>query len=603
MIKTLTRFTILLLMLCLALPMAVPAAQAADTLVVASTTAMSGEFMAGMWGNNTVDVDIRILLHDYPTVVWGLDEEAIINKMAVSRFTTRKTPDGDTEYIITLNNNLRFSDGSAITAKDYVFSLLLEASPLIRELGGSNVKPEYLLGADAYTSGEAAHFSGVRLLDNLRFSLTVSQAYLPYYYDLTFVHVLPYPAAVIAPGCEVKDDGQGAYVEGLTAEILQASLLDPVTGYVSHPGVTSGAYKLVAFDPAAKTAEFEANPYFLGNRDKKKPAIKRLLVREIKNDEIAIALEGGEVQLVNKISAADIIDAVRALPADQVKTQAYPRNGFGYLTFSVEGELLSSFNLRAAVTRMVNRELVAQSFLREYGMPVYAYYGGKGQWMPRDLGEGLKQFDKHPFDLAAAEALLVEDGWIKNSEGGEYDKAAGGLRHKAFGEELRPLVLKLALPPDNQAGEIALANLKEGLSQLGGEVEVTYLPMMELLRQYYRQDERVHDMLFLASNFGYVFDPYYSYQTEDAFQGTQNTSGLKDEELLALATTLRQTTPGDKAAFLTNWVAFQQRWTDLLPMLPLYSNTYYDGFAAGLTNYHPERHFSWADAILYAQFK
>lgn len=223
--------------------------------------------------------------------------------------------------------------------------------------------------------------------------------------------------------------------------------------------------------------------------------------------------------------------------------------------------------------------------------------------MPRDLGEGLKQFDKHPFDLAAAEALLVEDGWTQNSEGGDYDKAAGGLRHKAFGEEFKPLVLKMALPPDNQAGEIALANLKEGLSQLGGEVEVTYLPMMELLRQYYRQDERVHDMLFLASNFGYVFDPYYSYQTEDAFQGTQNTSGLKDEELLALATTLRQTTPGDKAAFLTNWVAFQQRWTDLLPMLPLYSNTYYDGFAAGLTNYHPERHFSWADAILYADYK
>ena len=132
----------------------------------------------------------------------------------MSQFDSRKNAAGDSEYTFTINNNLRFSDGSAVSAKDYVFSLLLEASPLIREIGGSNIKLEHLVGSNEYAEGKTPYFSGVRLLDHRRFSLTVSKDYIPYYYDLTFVHVLPYPARVLAPGCEVKDDGMGAYVEG-----------------------------------------------------------------------------------------------------------------------------------------------------------------------------------------------------------------------------------------------------------------------------------------------------------------------------------------------------------------------------------------------------
>lgn len=600
--KSLSRFTIFLLLFCLALPLGAPAAQPADTLVVASTTAISGEFMAGMWGNNTVDVDIRILLHDYPTVVWGLDEQAIINKTVVSQFDSRKNAAGDSEYTFTINNNLRFSDGSAVSAKDYVFSLLLEASPLIREIGGSNIKLEHLVGSNEYAEGKTPYFSGVRLLDNRRFSLTVSKDYIPYYYDLTFVHVLPYPARVLAPGCEVKDDGMGAYVEGMTAELLNKSLLDPVTGYVSHPSVVSGAYKLLSYDSQTRTAEFEANPYYSGNREGKKPSIKRLVMREIKNAEIPAALQNNEVQLVNKISAADTIDAVRALPRDMVRNVAYPRHGLAFLSFSVERELLSSLALRTAVTRMVNREAITREFLRGYGQPVYAYYG-MGQWMPQKMGAGLKAFDKHPYDLAQAKALLEQDGWILDSEGKAYDPQAGGLRHKKFGDQLRPLILRLGLTKENQAAEITLASLQDSLNQLGGRLEAEYLPMAELLRQFYRQDERVYDMLFLATNFGYVFDPYCTYHTDDVYHKIRNTSGLKDERLLALAKTMRETLPGSKEAFYNNWIAFQQHWTDVLPLLPIYSNTYYDGFSAKLSNYHPESHYSWADAIIYAKFE
>lgn len=601
--KKTTRLWALLLALFMVLPLAQASAQKADALVVASTTGMSGEFMSGMWGNNTTDIDIRILLHDYPTVVWGLDEKAAVNEMVIQNFDRQLDGKGNTVFTFTLKEGLRFSDGSAITAKDYVFSILLESSPLIRAMGGTNANRDYLMGSATYVSGETPYFSGVRLLDRNRFSLIVNQDYLPYFYDLTFGHVLPFPAAVIAPGCEVRDDGEGAYIKGeFTTQLLESTILDPATGYMSHPRVVSGAYKLVSYNKEARTAEFEANPFFLGNRERQKPAIKRLLVREIKNAEISSALQNGEVHLVNKISSADSIDAVRALPNNAVHNKAYPRTGFAYLSFSVERELTSSQLLRAAITQMVDREAITQNFLRGYGQAVYAYYG-LGQWMARQMGNGLKDFDKHPYDLAQAKNLLEQDGWTLNSDGTAYDPQVGGLRHKQIGDQIKPLNLRMGITNDNQAAELVIENLNASLGQLGGQLEVNYLSMSDLLRQYYRQDARTFDLLFLASNFGYVFDPYYSYHTGEDYQVILNTSGLLDGQLFALTKSLRETTPGDKRTFLNRWVAFQKHWTDVLPLLPLYSNTYYDGYNAKLTNYHPERYFSWADAILYAQFE
>lgn len=601
--KPSTRFVLFLLVLCLALPMTAAAEEPSDVFVVASTTGMSGEFMAGMWGNNTTDVDVRILLHDYPTTYISLDETVSINDMAVRRHAVSTDEAGNAVHTFMLRDDLLFSDGSRITAKDYVFTVLLESSPLIRELGGTNVGREHLVGAEAYTSGEAMAFAGVRLLGDLEFSLTIKKEFLPYFYELDYVTVQPYPVAVIAPGCRVADDGQGAYMDGgFTAELLQKTILDPETGYKTHPRVSSGAYRMVGCDRINRVAEFERNPYYIGNRDRKKPSIPRIRLREIKNDEVPSALVNGEVQLVNKISSADVIDAVREIPGDLVKNAAYPRNGLAYIHFSGERAITSSPTFRKALIRLLDRKAVIDQFLRNYGEEIYAYYG-MGQWMVKDMRAKLPELNKHPYDPEMAAELLDMDGWTLNSEGKAYDPQADSIRYKKFDEELVPLTLRMGLTPDNQAAETVLALFRENLQQAGGSLEIEYMSMPELLRQYYRQDEREYDLLFLATNFGYVFDPYPTYHTEDEFQGIRNRSGLRDEELMGLAKEMRQTEPGDKATFLERWFAFQQHWTEMLPLLPIYSNTYYDAFDARLTNYHPERYFSWADAILYVTLK
>ena len=97
--RMLTRFALYLLVLCLVLPLAAVASEQPDAFVVASTTGISGEFMSGMWGNNSVDVDARILLHDYPTTIVNLDESVVINSIAVKAHTVTRDGDDNVVYL------------------------------------------------------------------------------------------------------------------------------------------------------------------------------------------------------------------------------------------------------------------------------------------------------------------------------------------------------------------------------------------------------------------------------------------------------------------------------------------------------------------------
>ena len=50
-----------------------------------------------------------------------------------------------------------------------------------KEMGAGNTYGQRYVGYKAYGDGEAKEFEGVRLLDDMKFSVTIDAAYLPYY--------------------------------------------------------------------------------------------------------------------------------------------------------------------------------------------------------------------------------------------------------------------------------------------------------------------------------------------------------------------------------------------------------------------------------------
>ena len=53
---------------------------------------------------------------------------------------------------------------------------------------------------------------------------------------------------------------------------------------------------------------------------------------------------------------------------------------------------------------------------------------------------------------------------------------------------------------------------------------------------------------------------------------------------------------------MSKWVSFQERYNEILPTIPIYSNIYFDFWNTQLQNYSITSHVTWTQAILESYF-
>lgn len=589
----------MVLALMMTLPSAALAAEGGKPLVVASTTQMSGNFTTNMWGNNTSDVDMRLLLHGYPTVYENLDQQYEVNEVVLINLTTRDENDGGKTFSFKIKPGLRYNDGSPITAKDYVFSVLLSSSPYIEGLGGSPIVFDYIKGAQDYAQDPTKPFAGVRLLGDMSFSLTITPESFPHANEMIYALVQPYPYQVIVPGSDIKDDGQGAYVSGQwTLDVLMESMLNPETGYLSHPMVTSGPYSLVSYDPLTGRAEMEINPNFQGNPYGQKPTIQRLVYEPIANKDIITKLKNGEVDLINKATARSVTDA--AAQDASLQSVEYEREGMAYLLAATEKEVMSTVGVRKAVAYSLDVPTMIDQFIGGKGFRVSGFYGLVTARSPEFRAQ-INRIPVYNLNQELALQAVVDDGFILNELGEPYDEKAGGIRHRQGAAGLIPLSITLGITPDNPAADIVARQLEQNLPKIGAQFNLAMLNMPSLLKQYYRQGERTSDLLFLGSNFMKDFTGNPAGYSAESFDMGNNPAALVDKQLSDLSVSLRRTA-NNRNAYVQIWRSYQTRLAEILPIIPLYTNIYTDIYSdlSGLTDYHPENYWSWGEAILYA---
>ncbi|MCI5956018.1 MAG: ABC transporter substrate-binding protein [Clostridiales bacterium] len=606
-------------------------------LVVGSTTPLSGCFFTEMWGSNASDIDVRMLLHGYNLMEWRSETGSYaVNHSAVSGLAVTDDEAGNRTYTISLYDDLYYSDGTQITARDYAFAILLSIAPEMTAIGAHTAGSGYITGIDAYMAGEAEALSGVRVLSDQMLSLTVKAEYRPFFYELALLDYCPYPIHVIAPGCTVEDNGEGVFIQdseegSFTADVLAKTVLDPETGYLSHPSVVSGPYTLLSFDWDTRVAEFAINPYYKGNSAGYKPSIPKLIVRPVQNDTMVDLLASGEVDLLHKCVSADVIATGMELTANApVNVANYPRSGFSFISFCCEQPTVSSEKVRQAIAYCFDQNAIVADYVSNYGLAVNGYYG-IGQWIyelvsgtegapveepaenatEAELAEyeetqaawealTLDNLPDYALDTGAARKLLVDDGWTLNREGKPFDAAKDDVRCKEIDGELVALELTMLYPEGNAIEKSLDATLVANLAQVGVKLNVKPVPVTELMDVYYRNSERDCDMIYLATNFATVFDPSQTFSPEDAEIGAANRTAIVDEELYNLAVDMRRTEPGDVLAYCQKWVAFQERFAEVLPVIPVYSNVYFDFYDNTFQEYDITANQTWSQAIVKA---
>ena len=573
------------------------------TVVVASVSRPTGMFFTDLFGYNTADIDVRLLLHGLSTVSYDNNMIFGINDDVVEKMEALNHGNGGKTYTLTLKEGLKFSDGSDILAKDFAFSVLLLSSNAMNTLVPSNGAYCWIEGYNDYHSGAKKELSGLRIIDELTLEIEVESDYLPYFYEMLYLDITPYPISELAPKCEVIDRGNGAFIKGgdagsMNVEMLMETVLDPETGYLTYPDVVSGPYTLLSYDKAIGNAQFKANPYYPANSNDN--PIERIDFIHTTYTEALEKLADGKIDILNKATDGLFID--EALKIGNVNSVNYERQGYGFLAFACEDEVTGSNNVRKAVAYALDKQQMVESFLNGYGNVVYSYYGN-GTWVAKKANIP-GNIEKYEFSLENAIQLLEADGWTLNKDGQEYSDEEAGVRYKTLDDgTLLPLVIRYACTESNNAAEWVNQNLGPILMDLGVGFETEYVTYDKLLDSYYRKEDRAFNLMFLASNFSFAYDPYQTFSDTFEGNGVKNPYGVYDQELFELALEMHETDPRNVAEFVSIWERFAVRYAEILPTIPIYSNTYYDFVSSDIEGYAPDANVSWARAILDASVR
>ena len=570
-------------------------------LIIGSTTDLTKEFYDTSYDNTAFNYKMYDLIHGGGTVSYTKEGKFEVNPTIVEDFQATDNEDGSKTYTMKIKDGLVWSDNSPITAKDYVFALLLENSPEMMGVDNYPANGEtYLVGWDEFQGGTTKAFKGVRLIDDKTFSVTIKAEELPYHYDLAYATAKPRPMAVLAPGCDVEDTEEGATITGdFTTELLLKTINDPDTGYRYNPQVVCGPYLFKSYDDASRQGVFEVNPLYAGDYRGVKPLIKTLILKTVKNETQMNELEAGDVDLLYGIAGGDIIETGLDLVDTGIASKStYFRNGYGKIAFDCSQFPTDSVNVRQAVALCLDRSEFARQYSGGYASVVHAAYG-MAQWEYQESKDWVDEnLDTYERDLERAKELLVADGWTLNEAGEDY-KDGDGLRYKKVDGELKPLKIEWCNTAGNPVSELLSTMLPESMEEIGMELLPTTTDFPTLSDAMAHKGEKIYNMYNLGTGFSNAHSPWYYYSMDETWMTAgYNSNWIKDEALAEKSGVMQFIPYENDEEWLEAWRTFIKEWNAKLPDIPLYSDEYHDFYSVKLQGWDPSSIWDWSSAIM-----
>ena len=417
-----------------------------NSVVLGSVTELSGAFRDSSFGKSSpgsADLAIQTLTSGYSTVM--TDETGSFvwaDSNVLLWHTENANADGTKTFTFHLANNLKFSDGSRITAENYLVALLVGSGQVIKQAGGGDAAGLALVGYENFHAydgeGEIVPFSGVRLLDEQTFSVTVKKEYANYYYALRYGAFTPAPLALYLGNYKIKDDGQGAYIEkgfyekseknGVIGFTHAAKLVENLNEVSAKKFPYSGPYFVESYDKSAKTAVLKRNENYKGDV-RGKATIDKISYVKIVSETQLDQLKKGRVDVLAGVTGGEETKAALAL-VDNVnfKETHYDRAGYGKLAFRCDFGPTQFAGVRRAVMHTIDRNEFAQTFTGGYGSVVHGpYYVGSEAYLA--VKDTIK-LNKYDYSIDKAKEELKAGGWVYNADGSAYEESKGGVRYK-----------------------------------------------------------------------------------------------------------------------------------------------------------------------------
>ena len=420
----------------------------ANSVILGSATELSGAFRASSWGKSSPgssDLDIENLTSGYATVQTGPDGAMMWNMQALAEVPTSvKNEDGTLTYTIKVRNDMKFSDGSAINAKNYVASVLANSTAVAVAAGGTGASGQLLVGFEEFKAyegeGEKVYFEGVKLIDDYTFAVTFTADYADYYYVQSYASFGPTPLALylgendivvnedkscgLSDGFYAKADVDGKATFTMAATIVENLKWDSNLPY-------SGPYVIKNYDASALVATLELNPYYPGDDARGKASIQTITYVKIVSETQMDQFTSGQVDVLAGITGGDetkaALAAVEANPEKYAETH-YDRAGYGFIGLRCDLGPASFQSVRQAILYTINRPEFAQTFTGGYGTVVNGpYYTGSSAYV---ANKDSILLNSYAYSSDSAIAVLEKGGWTYNVKGEAFDATKDDIRYK-----------------------------------------------------------------------------------------------------------------------------------------------------------------------------
>lgn len=616
-------------------------------VVIGTSTEASGDwaYSAFVRNPNATDNSVVKLTDDMNTIATDQHGDYVINKTVVKSYERIEEENGNVTFKFVINDGLKFNNGEAVTAENFVAWTMFLVSPAGKEMGVVSAIYNMLPGGLAYRNGETNILSAVRLYDEKTFSITIAKTgedgvtnYLPFYYDLTYASMQAVNLTYwFGEGWSVKDDGEGVYfVNADGKEFTAETVGETVTAgrFATGNRVTAGPYNLVSFDQSSREIVLEVNENYNGNFEGQKPGIQKLVIVKTSDDTVMDMISTGQIQIYSQIADGAqvnaVLDLIEAGTIDSSPSQ-YDRAGYGYFSFACDLGPAQFTEFRQAVAYLLNRVEFAQTFCQGWGSVVHGpYCTAFSMTSKTDIDKKVNHYDYNP---EKAVELLKQAGFVYNADGSDYVDGSGEVRYAKVTEEqakyyesfnkvladgtiLMPATLNWASSEGNSVSALLTTMLasSDATKAAGVSIVKTEMTFPSLLSYMYRQEMNgavgdfsvpTYNMFNLATGYnGGVYDESYNWTTDPEYieQG-YNVQHLYDKELDKLSMDMVYgVEPGDEATYLSLWEKYIIRWNELLPMVPLYSNIYVTVYPNTIDNYAEDSFWGFERAILYANW-
>ena len=293
--------------------------------------------------------------------------------------------DDGTVYTFTLRDGLKWSDGSPLTAQDYLYTFKRILTPATTAQYLSMLT-DYIVGAQEYYDGTGTEDDlGVKAIDDKTFELTLKAA-TPFYIDiLTMWTFSPVQQATV----EANGDKWTASPETY---------------------VCNGPFMISEMNMGESVVLVKNSEYY----DAAKVMLDKITFRFITDTSTALlAYESDEIDGSRTFPSSDYA----RLKAEDAGIVSVPSYGTVFYNFNCQKAPFDNVLVRKAFSLAIDRTSIIDDVVQIPAQPAFSFIAPGYVVDGKDFADGRSTFDlSATADVAAAQAALAEAGY-PNGEG------------------------------------------------------------------------------------------------------------------------------------------------------------------------------------------